>query len=143
MSFFILDPEKNTVSDNIIPSGTSASNASIVIPTTVIVETINTPNPVQETYLNLSGTDTAYTLLATDNTIEVSSSTYLSLYLPTVISNPNKKYIVMRSFGGNTVLTIYPYSGVEKIDGITSVELIHDGDIIELISDGSTGWRTY
>ncbi len=143
MSFFILDPEKNTVSDNIIPSGTSASTASIVIPTTVVVETITTPNPVQETYLNLSGSDTAYTLQSTDNTVEVSSATYLSLNLPTVISNPNKKYTIMRSFGGNTALTIYPYSGVEKIDGLPTADLLHNGDIIELISDGSTGWRTY
>ncbi len=143
MSFFILDPVKNTVSDNIIPTSTSAATAQMVIPTTINVENINTPNPIQDSYKNLTNSDTFYQILETDGTIEVSSSTYLTLRLPTSMSKPNKKLIIMRSYSSANPLTILPYSLVETIDADTSASLLNDGDVIELISDGEGNWRTF
>lgn len=143
MSFFIIDPVKNTVADNIFPTGTSASVAQIVVPTTMNVTNINTPNPVQDTYTNLNGSGTFYQILETDSTVEVSSSTYLTLQLPTAMNNPNKKYIIMRSFGGAGILTVVPYSLVEKIDNDLNLVLLNNGDVTELISDGEGLWRTY
>ena len=143
MSFFILDPAKNTVADSIIPTGSSASTASILIPTTVIIDTIHTPNPIVETYINLADTNIAYSILSTDNTIEVVSATYLNLTLPTSLNNPNKKFIIMRSFGGNGILTINSYSINETIEGFLYIEMTHNGDLVKLISDGEGNWRTY
>lgn len=143
MSFFILDPSKNTVSDTIIPTGTSAANANIVIPTTVVIQNISTPNTIKETYVKLINLGTSYTVLSIDNTIEVASSTYISIVLPTSMNNPNKKYTIMRSFAGNSITTVYPYSLNETIDNYPNVEMAHGGDIVELISDGEGNWRTY
>lgn len=143
MSFFLIDPEKNAVSDNIVPTGTNSSEANIVITTTLIAPNVQTPNPTQETYTLLNDTGTSYVAMSTDNTIEVASPTYVEVILPSARSIANKKYIIMRSFNGAGVLTIYPYSGVETIDGFPTAELHNAGDIIELVADGQLNWRTY
>lgn len=143
MSFFILDPDKNSVSDNVVPTGTSSDTANIVITTTLIAPNVQTPNPTQETYTLLNDTGTSYVALSTDNTIEVASATYADIILPTSMGIANKKYIIMRSFTGSSVLTIRTYSMIETIDGLEYAELFNAGDIIELVADGNLNWRTY
>ena len=142
MSFFIIDPGNNSVGTSVIPTGTAPSNASVVIPTTLVVQQVDTPNPPGETYTRVTSTGTSYTMDLLQSTVEFVSSTYTTVMLPTAIGNPNKKFIILRSFTGPGILTVYPYSGFELIEDGPSVPLKYDGDTLQIVSDGEGNWRT-
>lgn len=141
MSFFVLDSGNNSVGNNVVPTGTNPTNADVVIKTLVVNQVI-TPNPVQDAYKALTDNGTSYTMLLEDGTVEVISPTYTSIYLPTTAGNENKKYIIIRSFSGSTILTVYPYSIVETIVDDPSIQLLQEGDTLQIIADAELNWGT-
>lgn len=133
---FIIDPTKNTVSENIIPSGTSAGSANLNMAAPVNIEqTINTGIGGSGRFLKLDDTKTSYTLLDEDETVEVASTTYETIFLPTAVGKGGKKYVILRGVEGNQTLAIRSQLN-ELIDGVVQeLLLVANNQHVELLSN--------
>jgi hypothetical protein len=140
---FILDPTKNSALENVIPSGTS-DNPSITMTAPVLFEqSINTGSEssfATQRFLRLDDDKTEYTMQPNDDIVEVASMTYLSIYLPVPTGMGGKKYTILRSFGGETELSII--STGELIDGSDSkLVLTQNNQHVELLSNDNA-WNS-
>lgn len=138
---YIIDPIKNTVNENIIPSGTSSTSANLNMQAPVVIEQNLATSTNSGRFVKLIDNGTTYTMLTEDETVEVASATYTTIFLPTAVGRGGKRYIILRSFTGPGTLAIESQPG-ELIDGaVQQLLLVGNNQHVELLSNDFV-WNT-
>lgn len=111
---FVLDLGKKSLIESIpIIGNTGFTNINLQANPPFLIYANNTP-PVGNNFLDLIDTKVSYNLLSTDYMVQVSSSTYQTIYLPLALGLGAKSFYI--SNHSTQVITIWAQAG-NFIDG--------------------------
>lgn len=108
MSAYILDPRKKSLAESIYVVGNT------------LYFNVNVSLPCNNQFLDLTDTKTFYILQTTDYMVQVSSTTYLNIYLPKAVGLGAKEYFI--SNNSTQTIKLNAFSG-DYIDGKPAIPL--------------------
>lgn len=134
---YILDPDKNTVGNNLIPDGDPPDTVLTSCIDMKVVGNFSISGGIQYAYKELIDTATNYNITYDDHNIEVISDTYETITLPDALGKQGTTFMIYRNSDNNN-LKIVTQLG-QTIDTSLECRIRKKGFKITVMSD-SENW---